>query len=155
MEIVGEFLGKDKGIWEYFRNPHLGSRSNFAKHRANLWVAKQRPLDHLAIKLNDYNDPIHLVDGFPMPVCRITRAPKSKSFKWEAGYGYSAAKDEFYYGFEGHIIINFAGVISGYTFASANSDERDVLQDMTVRSNSSKSSGLKSHPRNCPYALVV
>lgn len=89
------------------------------------------PINHLTIKLNGYNDPIHLVDGFPMPVCRITRAPKSKSFKGDAGYGYCAAKDEFYYGFEGHIIINFAGVISGYTFASANSDERDVLQDMT------------------------
>ena len=51
--------------------------------------------------------------------------------KGEASYGYCAAKDEFYYGFEGHIIINLAGVISGYTFASANIDERDVLQDMT------------------------
>jgi hypothetical protein len=29
------------------------------------------------------------------------------------------------------------------------------IEALTVRSNSSKSSGLKSHPRNCPYALVV
>jgi hypothetical protein len=139
MEIVGEFLGKDqdKGIWQYFRNhwhpwfPHLGSRANFAKHCANLWAVKQRILGHLSTKLNGYSDSIHLVDGFPMPVCRITRAPKSECFKGEASYGYCAAKDEFYYGFEGHIIINLAGVISGYTFAPANIDERDVLQDMT------------------------
>jgi len=59
------------------------------------------------------------------------RAPKSECFKDEASYGYCAAKDEFYYGFEGHIVINLEGVISGYTFAPANIDERDVLQDMT------------------------
>ena len=28
-------------------------------------------------------------------------------------------------------------------------------QDLTVRSNSSESSGLKSRPRSCPYALVA
>jgi hypothetical protein len=139
LEIVGEFLGKDqdKGIWRYFRNhwhawfPNLGSRANFAKQCANLWAIKQRILKHLSIELNGYGDPIHLVDGFPMPVCRITRAPKSECFKYEASYGYCAAKDEFYYGFEGHIVINLEGVISGYTFAPANIDERDVLQDMT------------------------
>ncbi len=43
-----------------------------------------------------------------------------------------AAKDEKHYGFEGHIIISFDGVICGYTFAAANIDERDVLQDMTT-----------------------
>lgn len=139
LEIVGEFLGKDqdKGIWRYFKNhwhawfPNLGSRANFAKQCANLWAIKQRILKHLSIELNGYGDPIHLVDGFPMPVCRITRAPKSECFQYEASYGYCAAKDEFYCGFEGHIIINLEGVISGYTFAPANIDERDVLQDMT------------------------
>jgi hypothetical protein len=139
MEIVGEFLGQDqdKGIWAYFRNhwhagfPHLGSRANFAKHCANLWAIKQAMQEHLSEKLNGYSDSVHLVDGFPMPVCRITRAPTSECFKGEAGYGYCAAKDEVYYGFEGHIVISLAGVISGYTFAPANIDERDVLQDMT------------------------
>ena len=139
MEIVGEYLGKDqdKGIWRYFRNhwhswfPNLGSRANFAKQCANLWAVKQRILEYLSTDLNGYSDPIHLVDGFPMPVCRITRASRSKCFKHQAGYGYCAAKDEHYYGFEGHLIINLEGVVSGYTFAPANIDERDVLQDMT------------------------
>lgn len=139
LEIVGEYLGKDqdKGIWRYFRNhwhawfPNLGSRANFAKQCANLWAVKQRILHFLSMSLNGYDDPIHLVDGFPMPVCRITRASKSRCFKDQASYGYCAAKDEHYYGFEGHLIINLEGVVSGYTFAPANIDERDVLQDMT------------------------
>jgi hypothetical protein len=41
------------------------------------------------------------------------------------------AKDEKYYSFEGHLIINSQGLISGFTFADASIDERDVLQNMT------------------------
>jgi hypothetical protein len=66
-----------------------------------------------------------------MPICRITRAVRSQCFNGEAGYGYCVAKDEHYYSFKGHLIIDFNGVIAGFTFASANIDERDVLQDMT------------------------
>lgn len=139
MEIVGEFIGKDqdKGIWQYFKThwsdwfPNLGSRSNFAKQCANLWEVKQHIQHNLSEQLNGFNAPVHLVDGFPMPVCRITRALSSQCFDREAGYGYCAAKDENYYGFEGHLIVNIDGVICGYTFAPANIDERDVIQDMT------------------------
>ena len=60
MEIVGEFMGKDtdKGIWRYFRNhwhqlfPNLGSRSNFVKQSANLWMVKQKIQHHLGMKIN-------------------------------------------------------------------------------------------------------
>lgn len=77
------------------------------------------------------NDPVHLVDGFPMPVCKITRAARSHCFKGEAAYGYCAAKNEKYYGFEGHVLISSEGVICSGTFAAANIDERDVLPDLT------------------------
>lgn len=139
MEIVGEFMGKDcdKGIWRYFRNhwhgwfPNLGSRSSFVKQSANLWLVKKDIQKYLAQKLGAVKDPVHMVDGFPMPVCKITRAAQSRCFQGEASYGYCAAKDEKYYGFEGHIMVNADGIICGYTFASANIDERDVLQDIT------------------------
>lgn len=140
MEIVGEFMGKDqdKSLWRYFRNhwhgwfPNLGSRSSFVKQSANLWVLKELIQKHFARQMGAVNDPIHLVDGFPMPVCKITRATQNRCFKGEAGYGYCAAKDEKYYGFEGHVVVNYEGIICGYTFAAANIDERDVLQDMTA-----------------------
>lgn len=139
MEIVGEFMGKDcdKGIWRYFRNhwhswfPNLGSRSSFVKQSANLWVVKERIQKYLAQELGAVKEPVHMVDGFPMPVCKITRASQSRCFQGEASYSYCAAKDEKYYGFEGLVMVNPDGVICGYTFASANIDERDVLQDIT------------------------
>ena len=138
MEIVGEFMGKDqdKSIWRYFRNhwhnwfPHLGSRANFAKQSANLWILKKRIQDHLAWQTGAMDDPIHLVDGFPMPVCKYARASNSHCFKDEAGFSYCAAKDEKYYGFEGHALISFEGIICGYALAPANADERDVLREM-------------------------
>ena len=140
MEIVGEFMGKDhdKGIWRYFRNhghdwfPHLGSRANFAKQSANLWDLKRRIQDHLAWQTGAMDDPIHLVDGLPMPVCKYARASGSRCFKGEAGFSYCAAKDENYYGFEGHVLVSFDGIICGYAFAAANVDERDVLPEMVT-----------------------
>ncbi|TAL44073.1 MAG: IS982 family transposase [Methylovulum sp.] len=139
MEIVGEFMGKDqdKSLWRYFRNhwhawfPNLGSRSSFVKQSANLWALKELIQNHLARQMGALNDPVHLVDGFPMPVCKITRVAQSRCFNGEAGYGYCASKDEKYYGFEGHVVVNDEGIICGYTFAAATIDERDVLQDMT------------------------
>jgi len=78
-----------------------------------------------------YDDRLHLIDGFPMSVCQLTRAARSRCFQGEAGYSYCAAKDETYYGFEGYLIISSQGIISGFTFANASVDERDVVQDMT------------------------
>ncbi len=81
--------------------------------------------------MNALEQPVHLVDGFPMPVCKITRAYGSHCFKGKAAYGYCAAKDEKFYGFEGQVLMSAEGVICGYTFAAANSDERDMLLDIT------------------------
>jgi hypothetical protein len=46
-------------------------------------------------------------------------------FTWIQKYSEPVEKDE------GHVLISYDGVICGYSFAAANIDERDVLQDMT------------------------
>jgi hypothetical protein len=135
MEIVGEFLGidTDKGIWEYFRHhwsrwfPHLGSRSTFVRQAANLWAVKQSLQKTVAEQLGGYADPVHLVDGYPMPVCHFKRARRSKVFKGEANYGHCAAKSETYYGFHGHLSISFNGIITGHSVTPANGSEREAL----------------------------
>lgn len=138
MEIVGEFLGKDcdKSIWEYFKNhwkhffPKIPDRSNFSRQAANLHSIKQVLQEHLAVSLGSLADTLHMIDGLPMPVCKFSRAYFSKVFKEEAAYGYCATKQEHYYGFKGHIVINSIGVISAATFAPANIDERDVCPEI-------------------------
>jgi hypothetical protein len=138
MEIVAEFLGidTDKGAWEYFCNhwrglfPRLGSRANFAKHASNLWRIKQMIHKKLAKQLGAFSDPLHMADGFPMPVCHFKRAYFSRIFRGEAAYSHCASKDEKYYGLKGNVLINTEGIITDITTTAANIDERDSLWDV-------------------------
>jgi hypothetical protein len=138
METVGEFLGidTDKGIWSYFKThwfnlfPKLSDRSSFVRQAANLHVIKRIIQERLAKNLGAFADNLHLIDGFPMPVCRFARAHFSRIFKGDAAYGYCATKKETYYGFHGHLVISSIGVITAGTFAAANVDERDVCPEL-------------------------
>ena len=137
MQIVGEFLelDSDKNIWKYFKHnwlewfPRLGSYPNFCKHCANLWHVNQQIMSKLRQRFGADN--IHFIDGFPLPVCRYARAKRHKNFKGYAGFSYCAAKQEKYYGFKGHLVVNFAGMITDCTFTPANCDERDVAPEIT------------------------
>ncbi|WFQ80231.1 IS982 family transposase [Xenorhabdus sp. SF857] len=138
MEVVGEFLGlsTDKGIWTYFNDhwrewfPGLGSRANFAKQISNLWVVKQQLQEKLARLLGAPDRPVHIIDGFPLPVCGFKRAKGSANFKGQADYGYCAAKNETYYGFKGHLMIDEIGVVTGFTLTPANVGEREATWDV-------------------------
>lgn len=137
MALVGEFLNmdQDKQIWQYFKQhwldwfPALGSYPNFAKQCANLWHVKQCIQEQLSQL--EGQDNIHFIDGFPIPVCKYARAYRHKSFKADAQFSYCASKQEKYYGFTGHLLINLSGMIKGFTFTPANVDERDVVPEIT------------------------
>lgn len=138
MELIAEFQGidTDKGAWEYFCNhwrmlfPDLGSRSNYAKHAANLWRIKQELQRVLALELGAFSDKLHMADGFPVPTCHFKRSYFSRCFSGEAAYGYCASKSETYYGFKGNVLINSEGVITNVTLTAANIDERESLWDI-------------------------
>lgn len=138
MEIVGEFLGLDcdKSIWRYFKFhwqhffPGIPDRSNFARQAANLHEIKRLLQDKLSADLGALVDTLHIVDGFPMPVCKFARAHFSRIFKGQAAYGYCATKKERYYGFRGHLVISSIGVITAAAFTAANIDERDVCPEL-------------------------
>ena len=69
------------------------------------------------------DDPIHLIDGVPIPVCQYARASRCQKFKGEATFGYCAAKDQKYYGFN--------GCIANFGMAGSTVDERDILWEMS------------------------
>ena len=141
MEIVGEFLriDTDKGIWNYFRGhwqtlfPQIKSRSTFVRQAANLWCYKQELQKLIAQQLGGFDDPIHLVDGLPIPLCHYQRAKNCRLFSGEAGFGYCAAKDEKYYGFRGHLVISLEGVITGFSLTPASGSEREAVWEITNR----------------------
>ena len=138
MDVVGEFLGKDTdtGIWRYFKEhwlswfPELGSRGNYAKQSANLWLIKQRIHASFATQSGALLDRLHMADGLPMPVCHFKRAGFSSIFDGIASYGYCASKGETYYGFKGNLVIGSDGMITGITVTPANIDERESLWDI-------------------------
>ncbi|WP_052133279.1 IS982 family transposase [Piscirickettsia salmonis] len=138
MEVIGEFLGQDtdSGIWRYFREhwldwfPQLGSRSNFAKHAANLWHVKQYIQNALVKDLQGNHDQLYMADGFPIAVCHLSRAKNCELFSDSVSYGYCASKSERYYGFKGNLVINSTGLIVGMTATAAQIDERVSLWDI-------------------------
>jgi len=139
MEIIGEFIGfdTDKYLWQYFKQhwlewfPQLGSRSNFVRQSANLWNYKKQIQKDLAVEMGTMIDDIHMIDGLPIPVCRYGRARRCKIFKNLAAFGYCASKDEKYYGFHGHLVVNFEGIISSFDITAANVDEREAMIEIT------------------------
>ncbi len=141
MEIVGEFLGYDcdKSIWTYFKHhwihffPAMPDRCNFVRQSANLHIIKRLLQERLSVDLGALSDMLHLVDGFPMPICKFARAHFSRIFKGQAAYGYCAAKQERYYGFRGHLVISSTGIITGAAFTAANIDERDVCPELVEK----------------------
>lgn len=140
MEVVGEFLGLDTdvGIWKYFYRhwslwfPQLGARTTFAQQAAHLWAIKQRLHQRLLIDLGANGDPIHMVDGCPMPVCGLPRASRCRVFPEVADVGYCAAKNQYYYGLHGHLMITIDGVITAWTITKATGDEREALWELTA-----------------------
>ena len=139
MELIGEFQGydTDQGIWKYFRThwrswfPRLGSRSQFAKQAANLWAVKQQLHVRLMEQLGARRDPVHVVDGFPLPVSHFRRAQRCRRFEEQADYGYCASKAEHYYGFKGHVLLDLHGSIAGFTLTAAQASEREAVWELT------------------------
>lgn len=134
IEITGELLGhhQDKAIWQYFDRhwrdwfPRLSAYKTFAKQIANLHDIKRLIFEKLFAPTTD----LHIIDGVPLPVCHPARGYRCKIFSQEATWGFCAAKDEYYFGFKGHPVINASDLIVDFTLTSAQVDERDVTMNL-------------------------
>lgn len=139
IEIVGEFFGFDtnKKIWEYFQRhwrnwfPNLPCRTTFVRQVANLWKVKQLLQKQLALDLGAFEDNLHVIDGFPVPVCHFARARRGELFKGEAGYGRCASKKQVYFGFKGHLLVTGSGIITAFILTPANVEEHSVVEELT------------------------
>jgi len=136
--IVSELSGihADKYIWRYCWNtwhawfPRLGSRSAFVRQIAGLWQMIQQ-LHALVIRWVGVKlDATHVIDGFPIRVCRYARAQRCRLFMGEASLGYCAAQKEYFYGFKGHLLVTEDGWIVDATVTSATIDEREAAWDV-------------------------
>lgn len=140
MELVGAYLGlnEEEALWAYFHRhwrpwfPALASRTAFTRQAANLWRVKATLQERWANELGVSDWPVHVVDGFPLPVCHFRRARSSHCFTGEAAFGYCAAKGLFYYGFKGLLVVDARGAIARFSAVPANVDERDALEALDL-----------------------
>jgi len=72
--------------------------TTFSRQTANLWRVKQLLHERLVAELGANTADGHILDGFPIAVCPLARAPRSRVLRAESDYGYCAAKQKYYYG---------------------------------------------------------
>jgi Transposase DDE domain len=124
MEIVGEFLGidTDKGLYTFFRRhypqwfPTLREvhRTTFARQAANLWKVKeklwQHLLEHELMLAQEIEEPLLVVDSFPIAVCKRSRSYKCRVMRELSERGRDTNLGRFL-GMRAHVLLSWPGVI--------------------------------------------
>jgi hypothetical protein len=134
MEVVGEFVGidTDKGIYEYFSR-HYGEwfpklkevhRTTFARQAANLWKVKERIwlrlLEHeLVLAQEGLEEPLLVVDSFPIAVCKKSRSYRCKVMRDLADRGRDSNLGKFL-GMRAHVLVLWPGIIVRADVCGAN-----------------------------------
>lgn len=139
MEIVGEYLGYDTdvGIYNYFKQhwlklfSRLPSRTQLTRQMIKCGDGKIALIE--CLMKGNRTTGLHIIDGFPIPICHYARAKNSKVLSNEASFGYCAVKKEKYFGFKGHILIDgYTGRLAGVSITPANQSEREEASLMAT-----------------------
>ena len=140
IEVVGEYLGLDHeaGLFSYFRRhyPHFFPalcrvhRTTFARQAANLWRVKERLWQRL-LPATGADPAWAMVDSFPVAVCRFARAPRSRTFRGEAGFGKDHTIKQTFYGLRLHARVAWPGVVTRLSVCAAGVPDAAVLEELT------------------------
>ncbi len=92
----------------------MNDRTRFIRQAANLWWIKIAIQHRLTQISGQADDPVQTIDTVPLPVCVYTCSQRDRCFKGETDYGYCAAKDLHYYGFNLGLRVARSGMITEY-----------------------------------------
>lgn len=92
--------------------------------------ALQDVLWHLASVLGELwaTGSVFAIDTMPVPVCKRVRASRCRKVQGNDYLGYCAAKDEFYFGWQLHLVCDPAGVPVSFELLPASWDELYLVQ---------------------------
>lgn len=76
----------------------------------------------------DLDEAYELVDGVPVPIMRRCRGDQHKLFANEADIGKGGADKEYYYGVKLMPMVNQSGLITGFVFGPASTEERFLAE---------------------------
>jgi hypothetical protein len=88
-------------------------RTTFLRQSANLWRVKSLLHERLLARIPLHEDPLWLIDSFPLHVCKFARAKGSRLFKGlGAAFGYDHLIRNTFFGFRVHLRCADAGPIA-------------------------------------------
>ena len=73
---------------------------------------------------------VYIIDTLPLPVCKRVRAQRCKKVQGKAFWGYCAAKDELFFGWQLHLLCDAQGVPVAFDVLPARWDELTIVQDL-------------------------
>lgn len=144
IEIIGEYLGLDcdTQLVNYFRR-HYGHffpallrvhRTTFVRQAANLWRVKERLWQSL-VDQTGCDSTWALIDSFPVAVCRFARAPRSRRFRAEAGFGRDHSLKATFYGFRLHVRVAWPGVVTRFSLVPAEVSDLALLEELVEQTS--------------------
>ena len=113
--------------------PNLISRCQYNQRRKYLSEFTNAIRYNIAMCI-DAGEKYFLVDSKPLPVCRSSRAHRSKMGKrndaLSPDFGYCATQQQYYYGYKMHLTCGLSGVIRTFTFSPASVADIHYLRDV-------------------------
>jgi hypothetical protein len=87
---------------------------------------------HVVTLLGDLlaQETVYVIDTMPMPVCKLVRAHRCKKVQGQAYQGYCASKQEYYYGWQLHLVCDSKGVPFRFQILPARWDELVPVQEL-------------------------
>lgn len=80
------------------------------------------------------NEQYHIIDSFPLPICRFARARRiricQEAFETAPSFGYCAAQRNTFFGYKVHAVCTMQGVFKHFQISKGNVADIHYLQDV-------------------------
>ena len=109
--------------------PILPERSRYQRRRAILQRAHGLIVERVRIALGE-PERLRIVDSAPIPVCRLVRGNRCKTFQKEASWGWSEAQKTWFFGVRLHLMITESGLPAAWDVLTAKRHDRKGLDSL-------------------------
>lgn len=73
---------------------------------------------------------VYVIDAMPVPVCKLVRAARCRKVQGDRYKGFCAAKREWYFGWQLHLVCDTSGIPVTFELLPAKWDELTLIQDL-------------------------
>ena len=113
--------------------PYLPKQPGYNKRMRALAPQIVRLLNTIAFSSPSWCDTIRLLDSTPVPCGASRETVKRSDFAGQAGYGYCASHNRYFWGFRLYLLCASDGMPIAFELAPANAPEREVAAEILRR----------------------